>query len=186
MISIDNSPNLREPCPRKPPFSLSLPAAFWSPCLKISGPHGKKSFGNQTAYLGETTKEKKIIINAQGKALSIFPWMPLNSMEEFEVIMVKAAIITGNGINSDIELGRPLKWPGQKVPFSPSPPFWSSQNYSGLSYSGLSRGLQLRRPHRLRAGFWQPGQEKPPSLSWKTLSKPKSSSSASATAFRSW
>jgi hypothetical protein len=29
-------------------------------------------------------------------------------MEEFEVIMVKAAIITGNGINSDVELGKSL------------------------------------------------------------------------------
>jgi phosphoribosylformylglycinamidine (FGAM) synthase-like amidotransferase family enzyme len=40
-------------------------------------------------------------------------------MEEFEVIMVKAAIITGNGINSDVELGKAFEMAGAESTFFP-------------------------------------------------------------------
>jgi phosphoribosylformylglycinamidine (FGAM) synthase-like enzyme len=68
MISIDGLPTSEALSPEAALFSES-PSRFLVSLPQDLRALWEEVFGNQTAYLGETTKEKKIIINAQGKAL---------------------------------------------------------------------------------------------------------------------
>jgi phosphoribosylformylglycinamidine (FGAM) synthase-like amidotransferase family enzyme len=107
-------------------------------------------------------------------------------MEEFEVNMVKAAIITGNGINSDIELGKAFEMAGAQSTFFPITTLLEQpellQDYHILGFpGGFSYG-----DHLGSGQVFGNLVKKPFALAWKTLSKPRSSSSASATASKFW